>query len=131
MKKTYVVVMGIKLHRNDNIYGKGKGGWLFYCPGCGGSHAPADTWSFNGDLEKPTFSPSILVKWFKCDNPDDLFGTDGKVKIGQDGRVAGKDIVCHSFITDGKINFLSDCTHHLAGKIVDLPDWDEGLVECT
>jgi len=30
--------------------------------------------------------------------------------------------ICHSFITDGKIQFLSDCTHHLAGQTVDLND---------
>jgi hypothetical protein len=29
---------------------------------------------------------------------------------------------CHSIITDGKIQFCGDCTHALAGKIVDLPD---------
>jgi hypothetical protein len=27
---------------------------------------------------------------------------------------------CHSFITDGKIEFLSDCTHSLAGQTVEL-----------
>lgn len=28
---------------------------------------------------------------------------------------------CHSFITDGKIKYLSDCNHHLAGQTIDLP----------
>jgi hypothetical protein len=34
--------------------------------------------------------------------------------------------VCHSYVTDGKIRFLDDCTHELAGKTVeleDVPDW--------
>jgi len=31
--------------------------------------------------------------------------------------------VCYSFVTAGRIQFLSDCTHILAGKTVDLPDW--------
>lgn len=35
---------------------------------------------------------------------------------------AGKTHVCHSFIRDGRIEFLSDCTHALAGQTVDLPD---------
>lgn len=28
---------------------------------------------------------------------------------------------CHSFVRDGQIEFLSDCTHALAGKTVSLP----------
>ena len=32
---------------------------------------------------------------------------------------------CHSFVTDGRIQFLSDCTHALAGQTVDLPDIKE------
>jgi len=31
---------------------------------------------------------------------------------------------CHSIVTDGKIAFLTDCFHTLAGQTVDLPDWD-------
>jgi hypothetical protein len=33
------------------------------------------------------------------------------------------DRVCHSFVVDGRIQFLGDCTHHLAGQTVDLPPW--------
>lgn len=33
--------------------------------------------------------------------------------------------VCHSFVTDGRIQFLADCTHDLAGLTVDLPDFPE------
>lgn len=33
--------------------------------------------------------------------------------------------VCHSFIKDGKIQFLGDCTHALANQTVDLPDWEQ------
>ena len=28
----------------------------------------------------------------------------------------------HSYVTDGRIQYLSDCTHPLAGQTVDLPD---------
>jgi hypothetical protein len=34
--------------------------------------------------------------------------------------------VCHSFVTDGRIQFLTDCTHAFAGRTVDLPEWDTG-----
>jgi len=33
--------------------------------------------------------------------------------------------VCHSFVTDGRIQFLTDCTHALAGQTVDIPDFDK------
>jgi hypothetical protein len=33
--------------------------------------------------------------------------------------------LCHTFINDGNIQFLADCTHKLAGKTVPVPDWDE------
>jgi hypothetical protein len=39
--------------------------------------------------------------------------------------VDGKPIYtprCHSFVTDGRIQFLSDSTHALAGQTVDLPE---------
>ena len=77
--------------------------WLtFYCPGCEENHFIDNRWTFNNDFVKPTFSPSLLVKWQR--------GIDKKENI------------CHSFIRDGKIQFLNDCTHELAGKTVDLEE---------
>jgi hypothetical protein len=78
----------------------------FDCPGCKGHHqirtTGADPWGFNGNLESPTFTPSILVR-------------------SPQGR--GKpDYICHSFVTDGKIQFLGDCSHALAGQTVELAD---------
>ncbi len=32
---------------------------------------------------------------------------------------------CHSFVKDGKIQYLKDCWHKLAGQTVDLPDFEE------
>jgi len=54
-------------------------------------------WSWNGDFDKPTFKPSVKI---------DSMGT-------------------HFFITDGKIQFLEDCTHNLKGQTVDMIDIDE------
>jgi hypothetical protein len=91
---------------------------LFWCPGCDGAHMirvredgkhEGGAWGYNLDPERPTFTPSVLVRY--------------------DGKDAGKEgappSVCHSFVTDGRIQFLSDCTHSLAGQTVDLPDFDE------
>lgn len=89
----------------------------FICPGCGSAHAPnvalapgqkAPVWSWDGNLEAPTLSPSILV-------------THSYEKDG----VTHKH-VCHSFLKAGVMEFLSDCTHDGANKQLPLggvPEW--------
>lgn len=84
-------------------------GWIaFHCPGCEGGHGiPVEgshAWKWNGSLDKPTFQPSILVN------------------VGGSNPTAP---ICHSFVTDGKIQFLADSTHKLAGQTVEIPDWDD------
>jgi len=69
-------------------------GWVFFCPACGFHHKFSTEWTFNCDLERPTFSPSLVVR----------YPIDG----------AGK--VCHLTVTDGVIKFLPDCTHAMAGQ---------------
>lgn len=80
-------------------------GWVFWCPGCQTNHATNSGWTFNGDVEKPTFKPSILV--------------NGNVHL-KNPTVPR----CHSYVTDGRIQFLGDSTHHLAGQTVDLEEID-------
>lgn len=88
----------------------------FHCPGCDRLHAVrvqspyrGDGWAFNGNFDRPTFSPSVLVTY---NGPD--AGTDR----GDGDRAP--PAVCHSFVTDGQIQFLGDCTHALAGQTVPL-----------
>lgn len=71
----------------------------------GGSAKPLPHWTFNGDFENPTFHPSVLSRY---EYP------------AEDGQPAVK-FTCHSWVRNGRIEFLSDCTHALAGKTVDLP----------
>lgn len=88
---------------------------MFWCPGCDGAHIVRvegegrPRWGFNGNHEKPTFTPSILVTYN---------GTDAGI---DDAPPA----VCHSFVTDGQIRFLTDCTHDLAGQTVTLGPFDD------
>lgn len=99
-----------------------EGGYLmFWCPGCDGAHmvrveceGQPGGWSFNGDHDRPTFKPSVLVTYN---------GPDAGIDRG-DGDKA-PPAVCHSFVTAGQIQFLGDCTHALAGQIVDLKPFDE------
>jgi hypothetical protein len=90
--------------------------YTFRCPGCEDYHTVNNTWQFNGDLDKPTFSPSILLRGTVPITDDEA------EKIMNGERITPKPLVCHSFVTDGKIQFLSDCTHELAGHTVELPE---------
>ena len=40
-----------------------------------------------------------------------------------DDRAHDVPKVCHTFVTDGRIQYLGDCTHALAGQTVDMIDW--------
>ena len=87
-------------------------GIRFECPGCGDPHVVVtlpepNGWTWNGSIDAPTISPSLLVY------PHDKLNDDGSV--GQTPR-------CHSFITDGRIAFCPDSSHALAGQTVDLPE---------
>lgn len=83
----------------------------FDCPGCECSHGvsvepterPRPIWDWNKSLESPTFRPSVLVTMY----------------CGDTVRA-----ICHSFVTDGKIAFLTDSTHELAGQTVELPEFE-------
>lgn len=85
-------------------------GYEFWCLGCKNIHsiptAPHPKgWTFNGSEDAPTFGPSILVHEVKR----------------EDGTVYSPR--CHSFVVDGRIRYLGDCGHELAGQTVDLPEW--------
>ena len=104
---------------------------MFWCPGCDGAHMvtvkaepghPGPVWGYNENADAPTFTPSILVnakRWHPPVTGDNL--EEWKRKPWKQEKVSS---VCHSFVTDGKIQFLNDCTHALAGEVVDLPDFD-------
>jgi hypothetical protein len=97
----------MKFH--EQMHDNGTRSMLFECPGCESLHVVyvAGTghpvWSFNENVEHPTISPSVLVSWTEFDTPK----------------------TCHSFIKDGMIQFLGDCTHKLAGQTVQIPDWED------
>jgi hypothetical protein len=97
-----------------------KGNIAIFCPGCKTHHviatkAPQSNgamWSFNGDMYSPTFSPSLLIR------------TGSHAVPGFIDPEGLPPVTCHSFITNGKIQFLSDCTHDLKNQTVDLPEVD-------
>ena len=97
----------------DKVYlmeGETESSLYFFCPGCKNTHpvrikstVPAErpVWTWNGSMTVPTFTPSLLCNGFHAPSR------------------------CHSFIINGRIQFLSDCYHELAGQTVDIPDWED------
>ncbi|MGH9523053.1 MAG: DUF6527 family protein [Terriglobales bacterium] len=87
----------------------------FECPGCGSIHAvpvegPSPSWTWNVSMDSPTFAPSLLVTYLANPNAIEQF------------KEWRKERRCHSFVRNGSIQFLADCTHKLAGQTVPLPE---------
>lgn len=74
--------------------------YIFWCPGCKCGHgvwvsepnSGGHRWTFNGDMERPTFQPSLLLE-----------GSETRAR-------------CHLFVTAGMLEFLGDCGHEFRGK---------------
>jgi hypothetical protein len=103
------------------------GALIFFCPGCQEAHTVrTPQWRWSGDLVRPTFTPSVLVKsGHHCSTfhaGRDKCWCD-YAREHPDEPVSFVCYVCHSFVTDGLIQFLSDCTHSLAGQTVPLEPW--------
>ena len=106
------------------------GQYSFMCLGCGHRHHIATQepfengaiWSWNGSMDRPTFQPSYLCtgdKWTPPVTPENH--AEFKAAPWQQTRMP---YVCHSFIAEGRIQYLSDCTHEFSGQTVDLPEMD-------
>lgn len=114
-------------------------GLAFNCPGCKDQHLlpikpilegrtasrlepQGAHWWFNGDFDLPTFSPSISAKsgHFASRNKDHCWCTYNLNHPDEENKF--ECYICHSFVRHGRIEFLNDCTHSMAGMIVDLPD---------
>jgi len=77
-------------------------------------------WTFNGDYDRPTFTPSILVSGVQAEHDENGEWT-GEFVCDEAGKPL--PLCCHSLVTDGQIQFLGDCTHGLANQTVPLPDF--------
>jgi hypothetical protein len=92
-----------------------RSGFTHWCPGCDAAHeyvterrdgkhdADHPVWTFNGNVESPTFSPSMRLF---------IPAHDG----------LPMKTMCHYILTAGKIEFCIDSAHALSGKIVPLPE---------
>jgi len=95
-----------KLHKVEHSPGSGHPDFMFWCPACKCGHGVWTTntkganWTFDGNFEAPTFSPSLLIH----------HGKDGKE-------------ICHVVVSAGVINYCSDCTHEFKGRSVPMEEF--------
>lgn len=94
----------------------------FWCPGCEQGHTiafgGAETWTWDGNAEAPTFDPSVLAF------PHEKLNEAGRqlVDAGRGSELTDEHRTmtprCHSFVRAGMIEYLADSTHALAGQTV-------------
>lgn len=111
--------VGSKMRRIEGRTYKGLAHW---CPACNEAHAFAiegknssgACWTWDGDVEAPTFAPSMLIKTGPYPH-----------QPNEQPRID----VCHYFLKKGIIEYLGDCTHHLKGQKINLPPLPEHLTD--
>ena len=106
-----------KLHRVE-------GGYSHWCPGCCEMHTIPAGWKFNGDVNSPTFAPSVKITGVQT-----VKDADGKWTGEWMQDAAGQPIprICHYFLSAGRLRFCDDCTHSLVNQDVPLPDLPVGM----
>lgn len=89
-----LIVLTPKLHARDH---QGWRDFIFWCPACKCAHSvPTPRWGFNGNVQAPSFTPSVNI------------------------TAPPSDYHCHFFVTDGRIHYCDDCNHALKGQVVDM-----------
>ncbi|WP_242183199.1 DUF6527 family protein [Sphingomonas sp. CARO-RG-8B-R24-01] len=115
------------------LRGDDAGSVMFWCPGCKEAHrvsvdGAGAIWGWNRSADRPTFTPSVLIRsgHYVPSEADrgHCWCTYNAAQVAAGKPPAGFTCsICHSFVTDGRIQFLGDCTHALAGQTVDLPEF--------
>lgn len=82
------------------------------CHKHGWHNIPAKRWNFDGNLECPTFSPSVRE-----------FEYDPKQHEQHKTR-------CHYTVTKGKIKYHDDNTHEFAGQTLDMIPFTDAEIGC-
>ncbi len=104
------------------------GGLTYWCQGCQEAHTvwtgdgPGPRWTWNGDVDKPVFGPSVLVQGVKR-----LSDEQHAAYMRGEPLPEPVPLRCHTFVgcngaKPGEVIFLSDCTHDLAGQVLPLPE---------
>lgn len=120
--------MKLKPYTTEHGNGAKETGWMFWCPGCNDRHwfridhggapvradgTPLPVWSFDGNMDAPTFAPSLLYHTETGDWVDGKWVGTGRVTL------------CHLHLRAGMLEFLADCPHPLRDQVVPLPELPE------
>jgi hypothetical protein len=103
-------------------------GWTFYCPACRENHIFDERWAFDGNMEAPTFTPSLSCGPYWRMPPGWDYETaprdeKGELVRGEGERLLGAvEWTCHLNLTNGVLIFHADSTHEFAGKSVPIED---------
>ena len=105
-------------------------GYLHWCPGCKQKHyistedGQRPRWSFDGNMESPTFGPSINIRsgHFNANRPADRTDCWCNYEARTGRKPSFSCGICHYFIQRGQIAYCADSTHALSGQTVPLPD---------
>jgi hypothetical protein len=87
--------------------------YLHWCQGCKEGHVyptarvNGPNWSFNGNVQSPSFTPSMLI-YIPAGN------------YGEDNKFVPQRTRCHYYLTDGRLAFCTDSPHEFSGQTVPL-----------
>lgn len=81
--------------------------WLFWCPACEMIHQLDERWKVGGTPEVPDVEGSYL--------------RNGSGPVGVEPDIM-ETPRCHLFIRNGQLQYLSDCSHSMAGQIIPMPE---------
>lgn len=100
----------------------------FRCPGCGDEHnvsIASGRWTWNGAPDRPTINPSVLAtSGHFCQGGEQYCWCTYNEERSAKGEELSKFKCyrCHSFVRNGMIEFLNDCSHEHAGQTMELPE---------
>lgn len=111
------------------------GVYMHWCQACKSGHffytnnanEGKPNWNFDGNVEMPSFTPSMHIFYNEPTVDDDeidrlmkLRETDKSIEVPS-VRVT----TCHYYLTAGRITYMNDCQHSFKGQTVDLLDYPE------
>lgn len=119
----------------------GNEGLTYWCQGCKTTHSirtkGPTAWGWNGDVEKPVFTPSVLSTsghYVPSHKPGDSCWCDYKREHPDEKDDTFGCVRCHTFVgcngaQPGQVIFLGDCTHELAGQVLPFPDLPDYMLQ--
>lgn len=113
-------------------------GFAWWCPACAEMHPLPDGWTFDGNVNSPTFSPSFRH------GPSIMAVTNDKGEwngrwwaLDKSGQKVERTCLedddkpvmwcCHYIVTAGQVAYCGDCTHAMANQTIAMPDLPEHM----